>query len=78
MQLDHDHLTREFRGWLCGACNRGIGLLGDDVNGLRRALAYLERSTAASSGLDDEERARSRSPRRHGDSRGAATAPESL
>lgn len=41
--LDHDHVTGAFRGWLCHACNLGIGLLGDNADSLRRALAYLER-----------------------------------
>jgi hypothetical protein len=81
-QLDHVHATAEFRGWLCRECNVGLGKLGDDIAGIRRALAYMERSLArslaSSSGLDAEERARSRSPRRDGDSRGAAAAPESL
>ena len=40
---DHDHITNEYRGWLCEACNTGIGKLGDDIEGLKRALAYLER-----------------------------------
>lgn len=42
LSLDHDHTTGKFRGWLCGDCNRGIGLLGDNLEGVRRALAYLE------------------------------------
>jgi hypothetical protein len=75
---DHDHRTGEFRGWLCQECNLGLGKIGDNIEGVRGMLAYLERSSAAHSGLDDEERARSRSPRHHGDSRGAAAAPESL
>jgi len=40
---DHDHTTDEFRGWLCAACNLGIGKLGDDVTGLQRAMDYLQR-----------------------------------
>lgn len=43
LQLDHDHKTGEFRGWLCGACNRAIGGLGDDIQGVLKALAYLKR-----------------------------------
>jgi Recombination endonuclease VII len=41
--LDHCHQTGEFRGWICDPCNVGIGQLGDDIEGLERALAYLKR-----------------------------------
>jgi recombination endonuclease VII len=41
MHLDHCHLTGEFRGWLCGPCNQGIGLLGDNEAGLIQAIFYL-------------------------------------
>jgi hypothetical protein len=41
--LDHDHSSGVFRGWLCKKCNLGLGLLGDNADGVRRALAYLER-----------------------------------
>jgi hypothetical protein len=68
LACDHDHQTGEVRGWLCKKCNVGLGLLGDNIAGIRSMLAYLERSSAVHSGLSDEERARSRSPRRHGDS----------
>lgn len=40
LHLDHDHSTGSFRGWICGHCNRGLGLFGDTINGLRKALAY--------------------------------------
>jgi len=40
--LDHDHKTEKFRGWLCDHCNVGIGLLGDDIEGLQMAMAYLQ------------------------------------
>ena len=42
--LDHDHETGAFRGWLCGRCNKALGLLGDNVAGLERGIAYLRRS----------------------------------
>ena len=41
MHIDHDHSTGAFRGWLCNKCNQGIGLLGDDIAGLRQPLNYL-------------------------------------
>jgi hypothetical protein len=44
LHLDHDHTAGKFRGWLCFACNSGIGKLGDNIAGLRRAIAYLERA----------------------------------
>jgi hypothetical protein len=43
MSLDHCHVTNNFRGWLCGACNRAIGMLGDNVRGLERAIFYLRK-----------------------------------
>jgi hypothetical protein len=39
--LDHDHKTDEFRGWLCHACNVSIGGLGDNPEGVTKALTYL-------------------------------------
>lgn len=44
LNLDHDHPTGKFRGWLCGSCNRGIGLLSDTIDGLQRAIDYLRAS----------------------------------
>ena len=42
--LDHCHETGAFRGWLCNQCNMGIGALGDSIEGLERAIAYLKRA----------------------------------
>ena len=39
--IDHDHTTGRVRGILCSACNTGIGLLGDNIEGVERALRYL-------------------------------------
>lgn len=44
LSLDHCHETGEFRGWLCQLCNNAIGMLGDDLDSLRRAVEYLEKS----------------------------------
>ena len=42
MNIDHDHETNKVRGILCTGCNTGIGHLGDNKEGLQRALYYLE------------------------------------
>jgi hypothetical protein len=44
--VDHCHSTGQIRGVLCCECNTGIGKLGDNAEGVRRALAYLERFEA--------------------------------
>lgn len=41
--VDHEHTTRAVRGLLCHFCNTGIGLLGDDLEGLLRAVDYLKK-----------------------------------
>lgn len=41
LSIDHCHVTGEIRGLLCSKCNTGIGLLGDNVEGLQAALDYL-------------------------------------
>ena len=40
--IDHDHLTGNFRGFLCMSCNTGLGKLGDTLDRLREAVVYLE------------------------------------
>ena len=42
--VDHDHKTGQIRGLLCHRCNAGIGLLGDDLESVMRAVVYLQRS----------------------------------
>jgi len=39
--LDHCYKTGVFRGWLCPQCNRGLGNFGENVNGLEKAIKYL-------------------------------------
>lgn len=49
LEIDHDHECCEtqqtcgecVRGFLCGNCNRGLGLLQDNVDVLTSAIAYL-------------------------------------
>ena len=44
LAVDHCHDTGVVRGLLCNNCNSGIGFLCHDVELLRAAVAYLERS----------------------------------
>lgn len=39
--LDHDHSDDSFRGWICDRCNTGIGKLGDNLDGVIKAINYL-------------------------------------
>ena len=41
--VDHCHDTLKFRGWICASCNLGIGHLGDNIEGLEKALAFLRK-----------------------------------
>lgn len=46
LHLDHDHASGEFRGWLCPACNTGLGSFGDDPSRLESAIRYLTADTS--------------------------------
>ena len=39
--IDHNHVSGAVRGVLCKKCNRGLGLLGDSPENMRRAFDYL-------------------------------------
>jgi len=41
-KIDHCHETNKVRGVLCSSCNSGLGLLGDNINGIINALNYLK------------------------------------
>jgi hypothetical protein len=41
--FDHDHETLTHRGWVCDGCNRSIGMLGDNEDGLVEALVYISK-----------------------------------
>ncbi len=40
--IDHCHETGVVRGLLCMKCNVGLGMMGDNEEGLLRALAYVK------------------------------------
>ena len=42
--IDHCHNTSEIRGVLCMSCNSGIGFLGDNLEGVLRAVNYLTKN----------------------------------
>jgi|TARA_R110001599_G_scaffold72356_1_gene200923 hypothetical protein len=45
LNADHVHGSFVFRGWLCKACNTGMGLLGDNLKGILQAVIFLENDT---------------------------------
>lgn len=44
LSIDHCHLTGEVRGLLCKDCNAAIGMLGDTLERVEAAVAYLRRA----------------------------------
>ncbi len=42
--FDHCHETNCFRGYLHNSCNRSLGVLGDDIAGMLRAINYLNKT----------------------------------
>ena len=41
---DHCHDTMKFRGVLCRGCNRSLGQLGDNIEGIQKVLDYLRKA----------------------------------
>lgn len=39
--IDHCHQTNRVRGLLCYKCNTALGKLGDNIEGLTKAIKYL-------------------------------------
>jgi hypothetical protein len=44
LHIDHDPKTGKLRGLLCMGCNVALGHFEDDVERIKRAIAYLEAS----------------------------------
>ena len=42
--LDHCHVTKQFRGYICRNCNVSLGYMGDCEEGVQMAVDYLRRS----------------------------------
>lgn len=42
--LEHDHLTKKFRGIVCAACNLTIGHAKENIERLKCIIRYLQRS----------------------------------
>jgi hypothetical protein len=42
LYVDHCHDTKKVRGLLCNHCNRALGLFGDNITSLERAILYLK------------------------------------
>ncbi len=43
--IDHDHDTGIIRGILCRNCNRALGLIGDNLANVEKAVEYLKKET---------------------------------
>jgi hypothetical protein len=44
LEIDYDHSAGKVRGLLCKKCNLGIGIFGEDVENINKAIRYLEKS----------------------------------
>lgn len=45
LNMDHNHTTGKFRGWLCGRCNAGLGMFRDNIILLAKAIEYISSDT---------------------------------
>lgn len=49
LDVDHNHKTGKVRGLLCNQCNSSLGMMGESVERLQVAIAYLQNKGAAKS-----------------------------
>lgn len=47
LAVDHCHNSEKIRGLLCARCNQAVGLFGEDVNVLSKAIEYLRKYNIA-------------------------------
>ena len=52
INMDHDHNTGKFRGFLCSRCNKGLGFFCENTRTLRYAIKYLCNSINENSNLE--------------------------
>lgn len=45
LSVDHNHQTGQIRGLLCASCNNGLGRFQDNIDRIRNAANYLERTS---------------------------------
>ena len=41
--FDHNHETKEFRGWICHRCNVALGMVDDKIEILKLLIKYLKK-----------------------------------
>lgn len=42
LAVDHSHVSGKIRGLLCIKCNAGLGSFDDNIERMKKAIAYLE------------------------------------
>ena len=41
LKVDHCHKTGEVRAMLCNGCNSGLGMFGDNIEAMKKAIEHL-------------------------------------